>query len=113
MKYDMKIIEKVEANGMKLVNGKWIDLKHVIELPNVNKDVVVDKTVVEKVNNLPNIEELNIIVIPEFNVVEKKNFTNIDGSIISDTDESDSDKESEEDNVILLVIENWIVRRSM
>jgi hypothetical protein len=42
MEYDMKIKEKIEANG------KWIDLKHFIELPNVDKDVAVDKTVVEK-----------------------------------------------------------------
>jgi hypothetical protein len=62
MGYDMKIKEKVEANGKKLVDGKCIDLKRFIELSNVDKDVVVDKTVVEKVNNLPIVEELNIVV---------------------------------------------------
>jgi hypothetical protein len=46
MGYDMKIKEKVEANGKKLVNRKWIDLKHFIELKNVDKDVVVIKIVV-------------------------------------------------------------------
>jgi hypothetical protein len=35
---------------------------------------------------LPNIEELNIVVDPEFDVVERKDFTNIDVSIISDSD---------------------------
>jgi hypothetical protein len=54
IRYDMKIIEKVEANGKKHVNGKWIDLRHFLELPNVDK-VIIYKTVVEKVNNLPNI----------------------------------------------------------
>jgi hypothetical protein len=49
---------------------------------------------------LTNIEELNIVVDPESDVVKRKNSTNIDVSIISDTDESDSDKESEEDNAI-------------
>jgi hypothetical protein len=102
MGYDMKIKEKIESNGKKLVNGKWIDVKHFIELSNVDKDVVVDKTVVEKVNNLPNIEELNIVVNPKFDVVERKNFTNIDVSIISDIDENDSNKESEEDNAIFI-----------
>jgi hypothetical protein len=58
--------------------------------------------VVEKVNNLPNIEELNNVVDPEFDVVERKDFTDIDVSIISDIDESDSDKESEEDNAIFI-----------
>jgi hypothetical protein len=56
MGYDMKFKEKVKANG------KWIDLKHFIELPNVDMDIVVDKTVVEKVYNLPNIEKLNIVI---------------------------------------------------
>jgi hypothetical protein len=102
MGYDMKIKEKIEANGKKLMNEKWIDLKHFIELPNVDKDVVVDKTVVEKINNLPNIEELYIVVDPEFGVVERKDFTNIDVSIISYTGESDSDKESEEDDAIFI-----------
>jgi hypothetical protein len=49
-----------------------------------------------------NIEELNIVVDPEFNVIERKDFTNNDVSIISDIDESDSDKESEEDNAIFI-----------
>jgi hypothetical protein len=102
MEYDMKIKEKVEVNGKKLVNGKWIDLNHFIELSNVDKDAVVDKTVVEKVNNLHNIEKLNIVVDPEFDVVERRDFTNIDVSIMSDTDESDSDKESGEDNALFI-----------
>jgi hypothetical protein len=84
------------------VNGKLIDLKHFIESPNVDKDVVIDKTVIEKVNNLPNIEELNIVVDWEFDVTERENFTNIDVSIKSDTDESDSDKENEDDNAIFI-----------
>jgi hypothetical protein len=62
-------------------------------LLNDDKDVVVDKTVVEKINNLLNIEELNIVVDPKFDVVERKNFTNIDVLMISD-----SDKESKKDN---------------
>jgi hypothetical protein len=81
------------------------ELKHFIELSNIDKDIVVDKIVVEKVNNLPNIEELNIAVDPEFDVVERKDFMNIDGSIISDIIESDSDKESKEDNAIF--IDDW------
>jgi hypothetical protein len=40
MGYDKKIKENVE------VNDKWIDLKHFKELLNVDKDVVVDKTLV-------------------------------------------------------------------
>jgi hypothetical protein len=84
------------------MNGKWIDLKHFIELPNADKEVVIDKAVVEEVNNLPNIGELNAVVDPEFDVVERKDFTNIDVSIISDIDEGDSDKESEEDNAIFI-----------
>jgi hypothetical protein len=100
--YDMKIKEKVEANGKKYVNGKWIDFKHFIELSNVDKDVAVDKTVVEKVNNLPNIEELNFAVDLEFNIVERKDFTNINVSIISDIDESDLDKENEDDCAIFI-----------
>jgi hypothetical protein len=102
MRYDMKIKERVEAKGKKLVNGKWIDLKYFIELSNVDKDAVVDKTVIEKVNNLSNIEELNIIDDPEFDVVERKDFTNIDVSIISDTDKSNLDKESKEDNAVFI-----------
>jgi hypothetical protein len=35
----MKIKEIVEANGKKLVDGKWIDLKHFIELSNIDKDI--------------------------------------------------------------------------
>jgi hypothetical protein len=38
----------------------------------------------------------------EFDVVERKDFTNIVVSIISDTDESDSDKENEEDNAMFI-----------
>jgi hypothetical protein len=102
MRYDMKIKEKVEADVKKLVNGKWIKLKHFVELPNADKDAIVDKTVVEKDNNLPNIEELNIVDDPEFDPVKRKDFTNIDVSIISDTDESDSGKESEKDNAIFI-----------
>jgi hypothetical protein len=102
MGYDMKINEKVEANGKKLVNGKWIELEHFVELPNADKDAIVDKTVVEKVNNLPNIEELNIVADPEFDVIERKDVRNIDVSIISDTDESDSDNQSKEDNTIVI-----------
>jgi hypothetical protein len=83
------------------MSGKWIDLKHFIELSNVDKEVVIDKVVVE-VNNLPNVEELNVVVDPEFVVVERKDFTNTDVSIISDIDESDSDKENEEDNAIFI-----------
>jgi hypothetical protein len=71
-------------------------------LPTVDKDVIVDKTVIEKVNNLPNIEELNIVVFPELDVVERKDFTNIDVLIKSDTDESDSGKENEEDSAIFI-----------
>jgi hypothetical protein len=56
MGYDMKIKEKIEANGKKLVKRKWINFKHFIGLPNIGKDIVVDKTVAEKVGNLSNIE---------------------------------------------------------
>jgi hypothetical protein len=104
MEYDMKIKEKVETNGKKLVNGKWIDLKYFIGLPNVDKDVVIDKTVVEKVNNLPNIEDVNIVVDPEFDVVEREDFTNINVSIMSDTDESDSTKRIKKVMQFLLVM---------
>jgi hypothetical protein len=45
---------------------------------------------------------LTIIVDPEFDVVERKDFTNIDASIISDTDESNLDNEIEEDNAIFI-----------
>jgi hypothetical protein len=38
----------------------------------------------------------------EFDVFERKNVTNIEVSIISGTDESDLDKESEEDNTIFI-----------
>jgi hypothetical protein len=41
-------------------------------------------------------------LISGFDVVEKKDFTNTDASIINDTDESDSDKDSEEDNAIFI-----------
>jgi hypothetical protein len=51
---------------------------------------------------LPNIEELNIVVGLEFDVVERKDSTNIDLSIISDIDESDSGKENKEDNAIFI-----------
>jgi hypothetical protein len=76
MGYDIKIKEKVEGNVKKLANGKWIDLKGFIELPNVVKEVIVEKTEVEKANNLPSIEELNIIVDREFDMVERKDFIN-------------------------------------
>jgi hypothetical protein len=45
---------------------------------------------------------LNIIVDPEFDVVERRDFSIIAGSIINDADESDSDKQNEEDNVIFI-----------
>jgi hypothetical protein len=51
---------------------------------------------------LPNIEELNIAVDPEFDVIKRKDFMNIDVSIISDIDERYSDKESGEDNAIFI-----------
>jgi hypothetical protein len=59
---------------------------------------------------LSNIEELNIVVDQEFDAVERKDFTNINVSIISNTVESDLDKENDENNAILLVLKNWIVR---
>jgi hypothetical protein len=49
MRYDKKIKEKVKTNGNKFVNRKWIDLKHFFALTNVDKDIVADKTVVQKV----------------------------------------------------------------
>jgi hypothetical protein len=51
---------------------------------------------------LPNIEELNIVVDLEFDVIERKDFMNIDVSIISGIDERYSDKESEEDNAVFI-----------
>jgi hypothetical protein len=62
----------------KFVNGKWTDLKHFVELPNEDKDVIVDKTLIEKANNLPIVEELNCIGEPEFDREKRSDFTNID-----------------------------------
>jgi hypothetical protein len=53
----------------------------------VDKDVIVDKTAMENVNNLPIVEELNVIVEPEFDVEKISDFTNIDTSIASDVEE--------------------------
>jgi hypothetical protein len=51
---------------------------------------------------LQNIEELKISIDLKFNVAERKDFMNIDVSIISDTDKTDSDKESEKDTAIFI-----------
>jgi hypothetical protein len=45
---------------------------------------------------------LNVVVDPKFDAVKRKDFTNINVSIINDTDESDSCKKSEEDNAIFI-----------
>jgi hypothetical protein len=47
----MKIEKKVDAKVRSLLMGKGADLKHFIELQNIDRDIVADKAIVEKVNN--------------------------------------------------------------
>jgi hypothetical protein len=51
--------------GKKMVNGKLINPKHFIDLPNVGKDIILEKNVVHSINILSEADERNIIVEPD------------------------------------------------
>jgi hypothetical protein len=50
------------VDGKKMVNGKLINSKHFIKLPNVDKDIILEKNIINSINNLPEVDERNIIV---------------------------------------------------
>jgi hypothetical protein len=62
MGFDIKMKEKISVVEKKLVNGKLINPKHFITLPDVDRDIVLEKKFVRSINHIPETVESNIIV---------------------------------------------------
>jgi hypothetical protein len=51
--FDSKFKEKLQVESKKFSNGRYINPKHFIVLPNPDVDVVLEKNVIETITNLP------------------------------------------------------------
>jgi hypothetical protein len=98
MGYDSHINEKIDVNK----------LKNFIELPNNDEDIVLEKNVVDLLNNVPPQEESNIMTIDDDEKYEHDVFREgkyikaiVDASSMNSTDYDDKDVESEEGDVVL------------
>jgi hypothetical protein len=106
MDLDNKFKEKLQVEGKKFSNGRYVNPKHFIELPNPDVDIVLEKNVIEVMSNLPIADERNIIVEPTKKEVMEYNkkptldvlLTFVDASDTSTTSYRDSETEASEDN---------------
>jgi hypothetical protein len=62
MGFDLKFKEKLSVEGRKLNNGKIINPKHFITLPDLDRDVLLEKNVMQSITNLPDADEFDIVV---------------------------------------------------
>jgi hypothetical protein len=65
MGLDMKIKEKVSVEGRKMMNRKLINPKPFIVLPDVDRDIVLERNVIRSINNISETKKSNIIVDPD------------------------------------------------
>jgi hypothetical protein len=86
----MKIKKKVTAKNKQLANRKWVDLKHFIELLNVDKEVV------KKIVNLSSEEEIDKPVDEEVDLNRGIDLTAVDKSLLNNLNDSDSEREENE-----------------
>jgi hypothetical protein len=56
---------KDRGGNKKKVNLIIINLKHFIERPNLDKDIILEENVIHSINNLPEAVERNMIVDPD------------------------------------------------
>jgi hypothetical protein len=65
MRFDLKFKEKLPVEEKRLVKGKYINPKHFITLPDLDRDIVLEKNLMQTIINLPEADESNIIVESE------------------------------------------------
>jgi hypothetical protein len=46
IEFDKKMKEKVEVGAKKLVNDKYVELKHFIKLLKVDKNIIIDLSII-------------------------------------------------------------------
>jgi hypothetical protein len=79
----------------KLNNSKIINPKYFITLPDLDRDVVLEKNVIQSITNLHEADESDIIVEPEPELETKKSVL-IEGVDVSSSNEiNDDDEEAE------------------
>jgi hypothetical protein len=102
MGYNSKIKEKIDVKP-KMIKDKLCDLKQFIELPNQDKDVVVEKKMIQLIDNSPSADEMNIIVEHDPESEEKgiNMCVSVDDSFASEIEDIDTEKERSEDESIL------------
>jgi hypothetical protein len=106
MSFDDKIKEKISIVENLLINGKLINPKHFITLPDVDRDIVLEKNIVRSINHFPETVESNIVVElePEEKPDPDRNddalVVHVDDSYSSEVDDVDVDSEAVEDNSI-------------
>jgi hypothetical protein len=61
MGYDSKVKERIEVKT-KVINGRLYNLKQFIEFLNNDRDIVMDRSVVQLIKKTSKADELNIIV---------------------------------------------------
>jgi hypothetical protein len=53
MGFDVKIKNKIPVEEKRVVNGKLVNPKHFITLPDVGRDIVLEKNIVQSINHIP------------------------------------------------------------
>jgi hypothetical protein len=106
MGFVVKIKEKISVVETKLVKDKLINPKHFITLPDVDRDIVLEKKFILSINHIPETVESNIVVElkPEEKPDSDRNddalVVHVDDSYSSEVDNDDVDSEAVEDNSI-------------
>jgi hypothetical protein len=90
MGFDVKIKEKISVVEKKLVNGKLINPKHFITLPDVDRDIVLEKNVSRTFNHIPEPVESTIVV--ELEHKKKPDSDRNDDALVVHVDDSYSNE---------------------
>jgi hypothetical protein len=93
--FDLKFREKLSVKDKKFHNDKLINPKHFIIIPNLDRDVVLEKNVMQTIANLPETDELNIVIEPEVEPKPKETFLVVGVDDSNDSETSDGEEESE------------------
>jgi hypothetical protein len=109
MGYDEVMKTKISQEVLNEAKNSVTNLKNFIDLPNLDKDIIIEKNVEEQLKNGAEEEEFGYAVITEVDVRDEKEGlfvegekVEVDDSIASSTDFDESEPEIAEDEQVLI-----------